>query len=115
MRPLIFASLVLIASTASAQNMFQMNAAYQNQFNNAYRSASPYYGGGYYAPYYAPARVAPVARLYRPGGPIRATQRSFYQSDRLFAEQLEIQELRNINSSLNDIEFQMRMNAIWDR
>jgi hypothetical protein len=50
MRSIILA--LLLATPASAQNIWQMNNAYQNQFNNAY--AQPY------VPVYTPRYYAPV-------------------------------------------------------
>jgi hypothetical protein len=78
MRTLIVAAALLFASTASAQNMWQMNAAYQNQINTAQQAAwTPYYAPVY--PVYAPYRPIYSPRYY---GPIsqRAFQRDFDRS-----------------------------------
>ena len=93
MRHLILTALLLTASSASAQDLWRMNAAYQDQLNNAYRP----YGYGY-APAYRPVYAAP--RFYNTG--------TVYGQQRMFEEMEQTRALKNINRSLEGIEFQMR-------
>lgn len=100
MRSLLFLAIVLLASTASAQNIFQMNAAYQNQINQAQQSAAwPAYGYGY-APAYRPAYVAP-RRYGSYGG-------DFYRSQSLWEQQRQTRALRSIDNSLQMMQINQR-------
>lgn len=93
MRFLLFAAIALTASTASAQNMWQMNAAYQHQFNTSQASAwAPYYAP---RPYYRRPVYAPVY-----GG--------YYGDDTAF-------EIRQLNNTLNLIEGNRQLDAIRRR
>lgn len=50
MRSALIAAFLLVASSAAGQNVWQMNAGIQNQYNSAFNQAFPpryYYGGGY--------------------------------------------------------------------
>jgi len=104
MRHLILAALLLTASTASAQDLWRMNSAYQNQINRAQRSAYGYGYGGGYAPAYRPVYVAPrytVPRMYNTG--------TVYGQQRMFEEMNQTNALRGIERNLRDIEFQMSL------
>jgi len=99
MRHLILTALLLTASSASAQDLWRMNAAIQNQYNNAYR---PYSYG--YAPAYRPVYAAPrytVPRMYNTG--------TVYGQQRMFEEMNQTNALRGIERNLRDIEFQMSL------
>lgn len=94
MRTLILAALLLAASTASAQNIWQMNAAIQNQYNNAY----PAYGYGYgYRPFYRPVYAAP--RYY--GNDM------LYRQQMIFEQQRQTRALRSIDNTLQNMELDM--------
>ncbi len=95
MRHLILTALLLTASTASAQDLWRMNSAYQNQINRAQRSAYGY-GGGYGYRTYAPRYVAP-AYVERDFG-----ASNFYRQQLLF-------EQRQQTRALQDIQFQMSL------
>lgn len=92
MRTLIIAALLLTASTASAQSMWQMNAAIQNQYNNAY----PAYGYGYRS-FYRPVYAAP----------------RYYGNDMLYRQQMigeqqrQTRALRSIDNTLQNMELDM--------
>lgn len=106
MRHLILTALLLTASSASAQDLWRMNAAYQNQFNNAYR---PYSYG--YAPAYRPVYAAP--RAYGSGwGGFYAQQSLFQQRQQTFEMQNQTEELRNISRSIENAAWQRRMEAL---
>ena len=99
MRTLITLALLLTASTASAQNMWQMNSAIQNQYNNAY----PSYGYGYgYRPTYRPVYAAP-----------RYSAPRYYGNDMLYRHQLiseqqdQTRALRSIDNTLQNMELDM--------
>jgi len=70
MRSIILA--LLLATPASAQNIWQMNNAYQSQFNNAY--AQPY------VPVYTPRYYA--LRTYSSNRYLRSLDRSTYELNR---------------------------------
>ena len=86
--------LALLASSARAQTVWQINAAYQNQINAAQQSAAfPYY----YAPV-RPLYVAPRYRYY--GGDL-------YRSQSLWEMQRQTRALRSIDNSLQNIDFDL--------
>lgn len=100
MRSLLAVAVVLFASSASAQNMWQMNAAYQNQFNSAYQSAAmPYYYRGYgygygsYSPIYSP---------------------SLQRQALLYEQQDQTRQLRRMNWTLQLMEWDLQ-DAAWQR
>lgn len=99
MRPILFASIVLLASSAHAQSIWQMNAAYQNQINAAQQAAAlPYY--------YAPARtfyVAPRRYGYYGG--------DFYRTQAIFEQQRQTRALRSIDNTLQN----MSLDMAWPR
>lgn len=95
MRPLLFSALVLIASTASAQNMHQMNAAYQNQFNNAFQSA--------WTPYYAPRYYGGYRPYY--GSPYGS---SFQQRAMALEAENQTRQLRRMNRTLQFMEWDLQ-------
>lgn len=95
MRHLILTAVLLTASSASAQDLWRMNAAYQNQFNNAY----PSYGYGYgYRPMYAAPRYA-APRYY--GNDM------LYRQQMLGEQQRQTRALRSINNTLQNMELDM--------
>lgn len=106
MRPILFAAaLVLCASSANAQTMWQMNAAYQNQYNSAFQSAAmPYY----YAPAYRP--------IYRPafrgsyGLPDYGTPRDIYRQQMISEQQRQTRALRSIDNALRNMEIDAMFN-----
>ena len=97
MRHLILTALLLTASSASAQNMWQMNAAIQNQYNNAYPSYGYGYGYGYRPMYAAPRYAAP--RYY--GNDM------LYRQQMLGEQQRQTRALRSINNTLQNMELDM--------
>lgn len=99
MRTLITLALLLTASSASAQNMWQMNSAIQQQYNNAY----PSYGYGYgYRPTYRSVYTAP-----------RYSAPRYYGNDILYRHQLiseqqdQTRALRSIDNTLQNMELDM--------
>lgn len=99
MRSLLIAGIVLVASSASAQNMWQMNAAYQNQINTAQASAWPVY---------APVYVAP-----RPYYGYRPIYRGGYLSDfdrrqAVLEAQDQTRQLRRMNRTLQFMEWDLQ-------
>jgi hypothetical protein len=97
MRSALVSLLVLCASSAHAQNIFQMNAAVQNQYNMAQQSvALPYY----YAPTYRPYYVAP--RRFNYYG-------DFYRTQAIFEQQRQTRALRSIDNTLQNMELDMRI------
>lgn len=98
MRSLLAAFIVLFASTANAQNIWQMNAAYQNQINSAQAAAWPVYAPVYVAPrpYYGRPVYAPVY-----GG-------GYYSDDTAF-------EIRQLNNTLQFNESVRQLDAIRNR
>jgi hypothetical protein len=115
MRHLIITALLLTASTASAQDLWRMNSAYQNQINRAQRSAYGYgYGGGYSYGYRA-YRPAPVyAPRFRDDGmsAFNAQQSLFQQRQQTFEMQNQTEELRNISRSIENAAWQRRMESL---
>lgn len=124
MRALLFSVIALFASAAQAQNIFQMNAAYQNQINQAQQSAAwPAYAPGYYAtpyysyaPRYAPRYATPI-RSYSSNRHLRSLERSYQRSDMetdRFLNQLEMRRqtraLRDIDNTLQN----MQINQMFD-
>ena len=104
MRSILFAAIVLVASSANAQSIWQMNAAYQNQINQAQQSAAwPVYGYGY-APVYRPAYVAPRYVAPRTYGYYGG---DFYRSQALFEQQRQTRELRSIDNTLQNMQLDM--------
>lgn len=97
MRHLILTALLLTASSASAQNMWQMNAAIQNQYNNAYPSYGYGYGYGYRPMYAAPRYAAP--RYY--GNDM------LYRQQMIFEQQRQTRALRSIDNTLQNMELDM--------
>ena len=97
MRSLLLA--LLLATPASAQNIWQMNNAYQQQFNNAY--AQPY------VPVYTPRYYAPV-RTYTSNRYLRSLNRSTYELNRWSAEQDQLREMRQMNFTLQQMEWDLR-------
>ncbi len=86
--------LAILASPASAQSVWQINAAYQNQINVAQQSAAmPYY--------YAPVRPLYVAPRYRYYG------NDLYRSQSLWEMQRQTRALRSIDNSLQNIDFDL--------
>lgn len=96
MRSLLAVVVVLVASSASAQNVWQINAAYQNQINSAQAAA--------WRPYYAPVYVAP--RPYY-GHPVYAPvyDDGYYGDDTAF-------EIRRLNDTLKFNESVRQLDAI---
>lgn len=105
MRSLLTIAILLIASSASAQNMWQMNAAIQNQYNQAYQSTWPAYGyAPAYRPYVAPRYVAP-----RYVAPISRYSDDFdYGISRWSAEQDQLREMRKMNRTLRTMEWDLQ-------
>lgn len=99
MRSAILAAVLLTASSASAQTVWQMNAAYQNQFNQAQQSAAPYYCAPAYRPYYAPRYVAPISRYSRDYD---------YGVSRWSTEQDQLREMRKANFTLRMMEWDLQ-------
>jgi len=97
MRSIILA--LLLATPASAQNIWQMNNAYQNQFNNAY--AQPY------VPVYTPRYYAPV-RTYSSNRYLRSLDYSTYDMNRWAAEQDQLREMRKMNRTLQFMEWDLQ-------
>ncbi len=96
MRFLLLAAVALTASTASAQSMWQMNAAYQNQFNMAQASAWPVY---------APVYVAPRP-FYRGYAPLYSSD--FYRQGLFLEQQDQTRQLRQMNRTLRFMEWDLR-------
>lgn len=97
------AILLFLATPASAQNIWQMNNAYQNQFNNAY--AQPY------VPVYTPRYYAPVRSFDRSivrSNAIRSLNRSTYELNRWSAEQDQLREMRQMNRTLQLMEWDLQ-------
>jgi uncharacterized protein YijF (DUF1287 family) len=95
MRSALVSLLVLCASSAYAQNIFQMNAAVQNQYNMAQQSvALPYYYRPVYRPLYAPRRFD----YY--GG-------DFYRTQAIFEQQRQTRALRSIDNTLQNMELDL--------
>ena len=97
MRSIILA--LLLATPASAQNIWQMNNAYQQQFNNAY--AQPY------VPVYTPRYYAPV-RTYSSNRYLRSLDYSTYELNRWAAEQDQLREMRKMNFTLQQMEWDLQ-------
>ena len=96
MRSALIAALILTASSASAQNIWQMNAAYQGQINQAQQSAAmPYYYAPVYRPYYAPRYAAPISRYD-------------YGVSRWSTEQDQLREMRKANLTLRMMEWDLQ-------
>lgn len=93
------AILLLLATPASAQNIWQMNAAYQNQFNNAY--AQPY------IPVCTPRYYAPV-RPFTSNRYLRSLDYSTYDMNRWSAEQDQLREMRKMNRTLQLMEWDLQ-------
>lgn len=94
MRSAIVIVMLLASSPASAQNIWQMNAAYQGQINQAQQSAAmPYYYAPAYRSYYAPRYVAPVGR---------------YGLSRWSVEQDQLREMRQANFTLRMMEWDLQ-------
>lgn len=101
MRTLLLLAALLACESAHAQGMWQMNAAYQNQFNQAYAAAyRPYY----YAPAYYPRYAPSYAPVYAPSGGYNsnASRSNFYQMQQTL-------ELQDMNRTLWQIEFNQRL------
>lgn len=86
---------ILVAPSAHAQNIFQMNAAVQQQYNNAYQSAWPVYAPTYYARPYRP--------LYR-GGYLD----DFDRRQIAIESQQQTLEMRRMNRTLQFMEWDLR-------
>lgn len=99
MRFLITATvLVVIVQVAHAQNIFQMNAAVQNQFNAAQQSAWPVYPPAY------PRHMAPHRATFRfdyYGG-------DFYRQGMLLEQQDQTRQLRRMNRTLQMMEWDLQ-------
>jgi hypothetical protein len=105
MRSLLLA--LLLATPVSAQNIWQMNNAYQQQFNNAY--AQPYVP--VYTPrYYAPVRSfgSSIVRSNGRSNAIRSLDRSTYELNRWSAEQDQLREMRQMNRTLQLMEWDLQ-------
>ncbi len=102
MRTLLLLAALLACESAHAQGMWQMNAAFQNQFNQAYAAAyRPYY----YAPAYYP-RYAPAYSSYTPNyGYTSPSGYNFWAQE---AANQEAFQLRQMNFTLQNIEFNQR-------
>lgn len=96
MRLFLFLLLVVVASSAQAQSLWQMNAAYQNQINSAQMAANPYgYGYGYgYAPTY------PVYRPYY--------STNLQRQALLYEAQNQTRALRQMNRTLRYMEWDLQ-------
>jgi hypothetical protein len=95
MRFLLTAAIVLCATAAHAQNMFQMNNWMQNQYNGAYRAAQPYYA----YPAYRPYRSYGMRPIYSP---------NLDRQQLIWEEQNQTRELRQMNRTLQFMEWDLQ-------
>jgi len=96
MKYALLAVVLLVTSSTSAQNIWQMNAAYQGQINQAQQSAAmPYYYAPVYRPYCAPRYVAPISRYD-------------YGVSRWSTEQDQLREMRKANLTLRMMEWDLQ-------
>lgn len=97
MRALLFSVIVLFASAAQAQTIWQMNAAYQNQINTAQQAAMPVYGYGYGYGY------APAYRSYHPYYSTNLQRQAL-----LYEAQNQTRALRQMNRTLRYMEWDLQ-------
>lgn len=96
MRSFFFVVILVFCHASHAQNIWQMNRAYQNQINQAQWMARPYYFSAYRPYYAAPQYYGPVGY-------------GFYDDfDTAW-------EVRQLNQTIREIEGARRLDAIRNR
>jgi hypothetical protein len=106
MRSALIAAFLLVASSAAGQNVWQMNAGIQSQYNSAFNQAFPpryYYGGGYgYGGY--------GVRNYRIGSPAW-----FDRQREISALEDQAWELQRINRNLQWMQMDQQFQPLRRR